>query len=143
MLENLTDCARRAMAAANDLAIKSGHTEVTPEHLLIGIIRNQRNGEQPGRIGLMLLCGEQNTNLIEEEMLLALSPAKEKEMPWSQFAKNAIQTAILTAGEKNPVRLGHLIIGILMQVCPAAATLNKHGIHHKNVMEQMQKYIQA
>ncbi len=147
MLERLTDCARHAVDLADELA-RSSNSSLTPEHLVLGIIQVRKDCDddpQPGRDGFVEICGEENVLLLERELseIPPLWKIKGGWVTWSTCAHRALEVANQTAiaTEDREVRLGHLIVGILSQSCPAATMLKRLGITEQNVMSQIHKYL--
>jgi ATP-dependent Clp protease ATP-binding subunit ClpC len=131
MFERYTEKARRAIFFARYEASQFGATEIEPEHLLLGLLRDQQNMPQLTR-----------DLRIDLETMLPRNPAisTSVDMPLSHSAKICLAYAAEEAESSSDPHITpeHLVIGILTESeSRAAQILNARGINREVVREWM------
>jgi len=123
MWQRFTERARHVVFIAQDEAQELGHNQVTPEHLLLGLLR------EPDCIGCRILerMGIQADQL-RKKLLSVIPIGKGKarnEMGLTDEAKTVLNRAYNEARSLNQNYLGteHLLIGIIRETDSAAAKI--------------------
>ena len=122
VFERYTEKARRAIFFARYEASSFGSPEITTEHLLLGVLREDHKAVSPAQERAFRAR-------IEQEF-----PSREKistsvDLPVSAAVKRAMANAAEAAGESGPIETEHLLIGITRETSSLAAKLlRKAGV---------------
>ena len=131
MFERFTEKARRTIFFARYEASQYGSPEITTEHLLLGLIREDR------RVFEAVFKDLDQLVPIEEELRSReASRAKEKiatdiDLPLSNAAKRSLTYAAEEADRRSDRHIGteHLLMSLLREPdCEASNILSKHGV---------------
>ncbi len=104
MFERFTDRARRAIVYAQDAARDMGHSQISPEHMLVGLQQGEGLAAKA-----MAQAGVDGTELRQRVATLYKSNASAKmidKVPFSREAKKCLEQALRSA-----LGLGHNYIG--------------------------------
>jgi hypothetical protein len=143
MFDRFTEPARRAIFFARYEAGSFGSPFIDTEHLLLGLIREDK--VLPAR--LPSGAGERirkriETNLSEPRRKISNSV----DMPLSSDSKRALSLGAEQADKFNHAAIdsGHLILGLLcIQKCAAATLLQEFGIDYQNYVEVVSEQVLA
>jgi ornithine carbamoyltransferase len=142
MWQRFTERARRVVFFAQEEAARLGMSEVGPEHLLLGLVRENDNGAAQvlGRLGVPL--GRVRAEV--ERVVTHGTGTLGKDMQLTPAAKKAIDCAGEEAEgtENNYIGTEQLLLGLLREgESPAANVLAKLGVElekTRQVIQQMQ-----
>lgn len=145
MFERYNESARRALFFARYEASQIGTLEITPEHLLFGLIREgkglfRRIFDDAG-ISLEALRLD-----LEREMARGETLATSVEIPFSRSARRALELAAEEADRllHNDIGTEHLLLGVLREdTSLAASLLKRHGLNIGNARESLLKLLSA
>jgi len=137
MFERFTDRARRVVVRAQEEARELGHNHIRPEHILLGLIRENEG------VGVKAL---ESLNVDLAALRLAVTEAlgagegsSTGHIPFTPQAKKLLEYSL-----REALQLGHNYIGtehILLAICrepgnEAATLLTTFGVDHSKVMAQ-------
>jgi ClpA/ClpB-like protein len=136
MFERLTQGARRAVFFSRDEASRFGNAVIGAEHLLLGVLREER-GLPAGLSGQF---GTESDLVNEVEGALKKGPPipTSNQMPLSEESKKALNFAIEAADKlgHRPVDTMHLIAGLLsVESSLASHVLAARGMHIAAVLD--------
>ncbi len=127
MWQRFTEAARRAIFYAQNEAQTDQVTLVTPEHLLIALLREPESRSYR----IVARCGAD----IPAIVVALRSPSVKTEEPMTDMtlsipAKKAIDFSYEEAREMDSVNIdsAHLLLGVLREGGSAAQTLQTHGV---------------
>jgi hypothetical protein len=127
------------LALAADDAARTGHTEVRPEHLLVGLLRL---GDGP--LSLLVRAGQMDIQRLRAEMAERLRPPGDRvEQPALAMhpdATAAVEAAVALATERRQdvVHVVHLLAALLRDERGAAALLlAAYGVDRRAVLEAL------
>jgi ketosteroid isomerase-like protein len=132
MFERYTEHARRALFFSREEVTFRGHTFIAPEHLLLGLIREQ--GHVAARV---LSAAHVSPELVREEIARksastsASSVPLSEEIPFSTPSKRVLQFAADEADRLSHPDIGpeHLLLGLLREAdSTVASMLSRHGL---------------
>lgn len=132
MFERYTEPARRALFFSRAEATFRGHTFIRPEHLLLGLIRDQ--GHVAARV---LSAAHVSPELVREEIARtfaspsASSVPLSEEIPFSTPSKGVLQFAADEADRLSHPDIGpeHLLVGLLREAdSTVASMLSRRGL---------------
>lgn len=129
MFEKYTEGARGALFFARWEAGQAGASEIEPEHLLLGLMRQTiLFGGAAGAIR-----GEIAQNLPHD-----IKPVASVDMPVANSLKRALAYAAEESEKANHRHLGveHLLVGLLRESEPIAALLRKYGIDREKILRE-------
>ena len=125
MFERYSEGARRAIFLARYEAWQHGSELIEPEHLLLGLLREDRNPDHRGWI-------EAVRDEVDSQIFVGDPLPMEKEVPLSKTCKTVLKLGVEEAHRLGHREIGpeHLLVGILLgENCPAAKALNGHGMN--------------
>lgn len=147
LLNNLSTHLRNTIARGLSLATSLEHAEVTPLHLLYGMI------EEKGAIGAEILHKVGlDPELIFTYLSLKKTDKKSKDISESpvpelnEFSKQALEKAMLIAYDKEHVHIGteHLLLGLITTKDPNIANILKQSkIAPKLIIEQVETILNS
>jgi ATP-dependent Clp protease ATP-binding subunit ClpC len=128
VFERYTEHARRAVFFARYEASVFGSPYITPEHLLLGILRDDT--------AVALRLPVPSLEALWEELKKEAGPKQERialsvDIPLSEDAKQALKFATEEADLMNHQQIGtpHLILGLMREEnSPTSQLLAKHGL---------------
>jgi len=139
LFERYTELARRILFFARYETSQLGHRSITPEHLLLGLIREGKGLDSRifSRAGLNpdAFRREIEARLVFEEKI-----PTSVEIPFSDAAKRVLQFAAMEADRllHNYIGPEHLLLGLLHERSTIAAELlNVHGLRLDDVRQQI------
>jgi hypothetical protein len=139
MFDRYSEKARRSIFFARYEASQFGGSHIETEHLLLGLLREDR------ALFLQLLTG--TTEAFRQSVEGRLGPAREKvstsvDMPLSHECRQALSYAAKDAealGHKT-IEPAHLLLGLLHdETCGAAELLRQNGIQYRTFREMVSK----
>lgn len=139
MFERYSEKARRTVFFARYEASQFGSAYIESEHLLLGILREDKS--------LVPLLRIPSAERLREKIEARLGPAKDKvstsvDLPLSQECKRALTYAAEDAdllGSKN-IETRHLVLGLLrLEKSAAVELLAENGIDHATFLEIVRK----
>lgn len=130
MFERYTERARRVLFFARFETSQLGGLSITPEHLLLGIVREGRGGASQifSASGLPV---EQIPAEIHRVTRVGETPPAAVEIPFSDITKRALRFAADEADAMNHASIGtqHLLLGLLrLEGEPIVSYLARHGL---------------
>ncbi len=131
MFEHYTETARRVIFFARYEASRFGNPFIDTEHLLLGLIREDKTLPQQmqrSRADVQSLRSE-----VESQMTIGEKIATSVDLPLAPDAKRALAYAAKEAKmlHHSVIHSSHLILGLLrIKTCVAAAALQRHGIKY-------------
>lgn len=136
MFERYTEKARRVIFFARHEASELGGSAIEPDHILLGIVREDRQL-------ISRFCNLTPTSLDEmRDKIRATTGSIAKhasaDMPLSPQAKKVLTYAAEESKQLNHKYLGteHLLLGLLREESLAAEILIEHGVDLKTVREE-------
>ena len=144
MFERFTEKARRVIFFARYHASQFGSSYIASEHLLLGVIAEDR--VLAARLRESQATPESVRNLIQSR-----TPARHKlstsvDLPLDQDSRRALAFAAEEAEalQHTVIDTGHLILGLLrIESCLASAILQEHGIDYAGYLELVRASPQA
>lgn len=139
MFERFTDRARKVMALANQEAQILKHEYITPEHILLGLIK-EGGGVAANvlkNLGVDLFVARRK---VEELVSSGPSPVTYSKFPQTSNAKKIIEEAINAARDLNHNYVGteHILMGILRtEANVAVSVLESMGLTKEAVREEI------
>lgn len=141
MFERYTERARRVIFFARYEASQFGSTAIETEHMLLGLLREDRN------LVNRFIGGVVPAEIIREE-IQARIPMREKvatsvDLPLTHECKRILAYAAEEAERLRHRHIGteHLFLGILREGnCGAAQILNGHGLQLEAIREELAKH---
>jgi hypothetical protein len=141
MFERYTERARRVIFFGRYEASQFGSTTIETEHLLLGLLREDRN------LTNRFVGGHVSAEQIRQEAQVRI-PKREKvatsiDLPLSNESKRILAYAAEEAERLGHRHIGteHLFLGILReQNCGAAQILNGHGLQLDTIREELTKH---
>jgi len=138
MFERYSEKARRTVFFARYEASQFGSSYIEPEHLLLGILREERS--------LIPLLRVPSAEGLRKKIEDRLGPPREKistsvDLPVSHECKRALMYAVEDAealGHKT-IEACHLVLGLLREKSGVAALLEENGIDHATLLEIVRK----
>jgi ATP-dependent Clp protease ATP-binding subunit ClpC len=116
MFERYTEAARRSIFFARYEASQTGSAQIEPEHLLLGILRENADLLTVGSVGAIV-------KQLRAHFPLRTPVSASVDLPLSKSCRRVLAHAEEEAG-KNAVEARHLMLGILREEsCPAAGIL--------------------
>ena len=142
MFERYTERARRVIFFARYEASQFGSTTIETEHMLLGLLREDRN------LVNRFIGGVVPTEIIREE-IQARIPMREKvatsvDLPLTHECKRILAYAAEEAERLQHRHIGteHLFLGILREGnCGAAQILNGHGLQLEAIREELARSV--
>jgi ATP-dependent Clp protease ATP-binding subunit ClpA len=136
MFERYTEYARRVLFFARYETSQFGSNEIEPEHLLLGLLREDRplmDRFVPG--------ASEVRKQIEREKPPGPKVSTSKDLPLSHSAKRVFAFGAEEAERMNHSHIGteHLLLGLLREKCLASRILETHGVKLEVVREQIAK----
>jgi ATP-dependent Clp protease ATP-binding subunit ClpC len=133
MFERFTEDARRVIFFARYEASHRGHARIGPEHLLLGILRQDKT--QPSRF-----VPEPSLESIREQIEQHFTPGPPAsisiDLPISSECKMALALAAEEGGRRTG--LGHLLLGLLLEEKSFAATaLREQGFSTQSMRDTL------
>lgn len=129
--ELYTETARRVIFFAQYEASQSGSPVIYTEHLLLGLIRQEK--ALPHGLPWLDVDIESLRKDIESQMTMREKISPSTGVPLSDDSKRALAYAAEEAKalQHNYIHPVHLILGLLrLQTCAAATALQRHGINY-------------
>lgn len=123
-----TAIARATIQAARTRARALDHAQVTPTHLLLGLVSHHGRGMAAVILNMLGVPLEAIERQVEEQLGLG-EQAAPGHLPFTDETHTALRLALRETSETGPNRLGtdHLLLGLLHQEGIAAAILKRHG----------------
>jgi hypothetical protein len=142
MFERYTERARRVIFFGRYEASQFGSTTIETEHLLLGLLREDRN------LANRFVGGHVSAEQIRQEAQVRI-PMREKvatsiDLPLSNECKRILAYAAEEAERLRHRHIGteHLFLGILREAnCGAAQILNGHGLKLEAIREELARSI--
>ena len=138
-MDQFTVKAQEALGAAQTLAEKADHAEVTPEHLL-GALVAQEGGVVPAVLGKL---GAPASAIAQEiERGLAAQPKVQGAATHISPKLDAVLKAALREAEAlkdQYVSTEHVLLALLGAKTPAADSLKAHGVTRERVMTTLRE----
>jgi hypothetical protein len=140
MFERYTERARRVLFFARNEAVQFGSTTIETEHLLLGLIREDKN------LTNRFLRNHSAVESIRKE-IEGRTTFRERvltiELPMSNECKRICAYAAEEAERLNHRHIGteHLLLGILREeTCMAAQLLQQHGLRVNAIREELARF---
>lgn len=139
MFERYTENARRAIFSARYEASEVGSPYIEVEHILLGLMREDR------RFFEELLSGKVSLGDLVEEIRSGLTKnpkiSTSVDLPLSHASKRVLAYGAEEAEMLTSRMIGtpHLLLGVLREGTPAAATFEKFGINLHRLRSEEQK----
>ena len=137
MFERYTESARRTLFFARYEASQLGSISIEPEHLLLGLLRDNRAISTIVPASLDALRQE-----IEKSVVFKGKISTSVEIPFSESSKRVLQFAAQEADALKHRHIGteHLLLGLLREEHSAAATvLGARGVRLSDVREKVSR----
>lgn len=139
MHERFTESARRAMALANQEAVRLKHDALTPMHVLLGIL------SKGGDMATMVLRNlDVQVETLRDELSKSISPGSAgpqlAKLPQGQGTKEVIEFAIDEARKLGHTYIGteHLLLGLIREGHTGAAQiLAKRGLNLERLEQEI------
>ncbi len=111
-MHRFDDQARMVLGFAREEALRLGHPRIAPEHLLLGVLRQNSSVAQ----SLSLSLGEARTRL-EQIVGRREATSQTTEIEITEAARLSMETAAAEARrlQANQVSPGHLLLGVIRQ----------------------------
>ena len=139
MFERYTERARRVLFFARYEASQLGHRSITPEHLLLGLVREGKG--LTGRLfSLARLTPDTLRREIEVRLVFEEKFSTSVEIPFDDATKRVLQFTAVESDRllHNYIGTEHLLLGLLHEEGTIAAQLlNAHGLRLDDVREQI------
>src|SRR5215470_2021398 len=139
MFERYTERARRAIFFARYEASQFGSTTIEPEHLLLGILREDKN--VTARFSReMFFSGDSLRDDITRRLTIREKVATAHDLSLSDESKRILVSAAEEAEKMNHRGVGpeHLLLGILRErTCIAAQVLTHYGLKVDAVRQEL------
>jgi nucleotide-binding universal stress UspA family protein len=129
--------AARALRLAADDAAKLGHSIVSTENMLVGILRTTR-GVPAELFAYSGADMPRLRSLVGSRLLPDADPLLGQELPWDAGTEAAVRAAVAIADERHRERVTpfHLVAGIVMQESePGARLLQQVGVNDARIRE--------
>ncbi len=138
MFDRYTEKARRVIFFARYEASNFGSLEIGPEHILLGLLR-----EDPFLFQKFSSAGDDLARIIRNEVETAISPASKRtntsiDLPLSTTAKQSLLMAADESERLNHHYIGtaHLVLGLIIEgQSPASRILNERGLSVERVVD--------
>jgi predicted cupin superfamily sugar epimerase len=133
---NFTERVRRILAMSREEAASLYHEFVGPEHMLVGLLR-ENEGVGAAALRQLNIDFDDARRRIESVIPKGLRPAR-GDLPFTSRAKKSLEYAMAEARRMNHTYVGseHLLLGLLLEGKNiAAATLQEMGATHEKVLE--------
>jgi ATP-dependent Clp protease ATP-binding subunit ClpC len=141
MFERYTEPARRAVSFARGEVTKLGGYQITPEHLLLGVLR-----AVPGVTGTIFAPAQIDASALQNEIRMRCMRSDTVpatfDIPFSEEAKRILYRAAVEADALGHDSIGpeHLVVAMLFEGTSAAADiLNDQGIVVEDVRRELAK----
>jgi Clp amino terminal domain, pathogenicity island component len=137
MFERYTERARRVIFVARYEAVQLGSTTIETEHLLLGVIREDKN--LTNRFGDVSFSEHIRTE-IERQTTIREKVSHSIDIPLSDQCKRILAYAVEEADLLSHPLIGteHLLLGILREEkCMAAQILNNRGLRLNKIREEL------
>jgi ATP-dependent Clp protease ATP-binding subunit ClpC len=137
----VTSRTHEVFAIAHDLADTLGHDELSPLHVMIALLREEKN------VAAQLVCTRVPRSVIETELEAQLPPAGTAragvtERAWSAADEQLIGQAANESREHGKVYIGceHVLLAFLRDTSSVPAqVLARHGIDFNTVREDLDR----
>lgn len=142
MFERYTQRARRVIFFARYEAAQFGSTTIETEHLLLGLIREDKN--LTGRFIRNMSSIESMRSEIEGRTTIREKVSTSMDLPLSNECKRILAYAAEEAERLNHRHIGteHLLLGILREEkCLAAEILQEWGLHLNTIREELARAV--
>jgi ATP-dependent Clp protease ATP-binding subunit ClpC len=128
MFERFTDQSRRAVVLAQEEARRLNHYHVGTEHLLTGLLREER-----GAAARVLEASGVTLDAVRERIVALAGPGQEprrEHVPFTSRAKKGFELALGEAARHGRhIGTGHLLLGLIEQGdCVAVQVLGALGV---------------
>jgi len=139
MFERYTERARRVLFFARYEASQLGNRPITPEHLLLGLVREGK-GLTSRLFGLAGLNPDSLRHEIEARTVFEEKVSTAIEIPFSDSAKRVLESAAVESDRLLHTYIGteHLLLGVLREERSIAGEfLNGHGLRLDEVRQEI------
>jgi ATP-dependent Clp protease ATP-binding subunit ClpA len=133
--DRLDERSRRTLFFAHQAVIDLGGRTIEPEHLLLGLLKDQPeilSSSSNRSIDLDRLISELRGSVARTERV-----PKEAEIPFSRRTKHVLRKWMEQAGAHAHVRPEHLVLALLGEDDRIAQVLETHGVMALNVRERL------
>lgn len=130
MFERYNQSARRALFFARYAVSQLGAISIEPEHLLLGLIR-ENEGMAPRILAELHISAERLRKEIEGQSVFHEKVPSSREIPFSAAAQQVLQAAVEEADRIGHRDIGteHMLLGLMREGhSTAAALLTSHGL---------------
>lgn len=130
MFERYNQSARRALFFARYAVSQLGAISIEPEHLLLGLIR-ENEGMAPRILAELHISAERLREEIEGQSVFHEKVPSSREIPFSAAAQQVLQAAVEEADRIGHRDIGteHMLLGLMREGhSTAAALLTSHGL---------------
>jgi len=139
MFDRFTDRARKVMGLARQASQRWGHDYIAPEHMLLGILDEDRGGVAMD--ALRKLADPQDLRAaVERRMPPGSSTVTSGQIPFTEPAKTVLELALDTAScfKHDYIGTEHLLLGLLrLPATVAARALDEAGVTLQDAYEQV------
>ncbi|RAJ66698.1 ATP-dependent Clp protease ATP-binding subunit ClpB [Streptomyces sp. Amel2xB2] len=138
----LTNKSREAISAASDRAVRDGHPDITPAHLLLALLQGEDNENISDLISAV--DADQAALRSETERLLAGLPSVQGSTVGKPQPDRPLLAVVADAAQRAKelgdayVSTEHLLIGIAAKGGPAGELLKEQGATDKKLLEAFQ-----
>ena len=141
MWSRWTEKARAAVWAANEEAIQRGQQEVKPEHLVLGLLRDEESVARRFLAELNVAPDALRASVLESLPEIASAAHPTAEPPRYSTVKPVLDATYQEARELNCNYVGteHLLLGLLRQPNSASAVLESAGLEWELLREAVQR----
>ena len=137
----VTSRTHEAFAIAHDLADARGHDAISPLHVMLALLREQKN------VGAQLVCSRVPRNVLERDLEAELPPAGDARAGTAQRAWTPADEQIIDrardesrAHGKEYIGCEHVVLAFLRDTTSVPAqVLARHGIHFSQVREELER----
>lgn len=131
MFERFTERARQVVVLAQDEARSFGHTHIGPEHILLGLVR-----EEQGLAAQVLAEEEVNVQDLRNEVEDYVGEGDpgfgKDQLPWSLKGKKVLEDSLreaLSMGH-NYIGTEHIFLGLMKEKSVATMILQAYGLDY-------------
>jgi ATP-dependent Clp protease ATP-binding subunit ClpC len=138
MFERYTESARRVLFFSRYESSQLGATMIEPEHILLGIIRDNQ-GPVARLLELSQVAPEVLRTAVEDRAVLREKIPTSVEIPFSPQTKRVLQFTAEEADRVGHRFIGteHLFVGLLREPSGASTILEAHGLHLDDVRTKL------
>jgi ATP-dependent Clp protease ATP-binding subunit ClpA len=136
---SVTTRTHEVFASAHDLADALGHDAVSPSHVMLALLREEKN------VGAQLVGTRVPRDILERDLEAQLPPARvardgSTERAWSPGDEHLIAQASIESRELGKEYIGceHVLLAFLRDSASGPAqVLARHGIHFGEIREEL------